>query len=102
MTINGGKRPGAGRKKGSKASHTLEAEQIKKLYIEQAREFALPILIALVKKARKGDVPAIKEFNDRVFGKAPQALTGAGGGDLKIVFDSIFQNAITPKTETNS
>lgn len=98
---HGGKRIGAGKKKGSKASHTLEAEAVKMLYIEKAKEFALPMLKALVKKGLKGDVPAIKEFNDRAFGKAPQAVTGPNGGALQLVFDSIF-NATTPKPETDS
>lgn len=88
---HGGARKGAGKKKGSKASHTLEAEAVKKLYIEKAKEYALPILEALVHKAMKGDVGAIKEFNDRAFGKAPQALTGADGEALKIIFDQTFK-----------
>lgn len=88
---HGGARPGAGKKKGSKASHTLEAEQVRKLYIEKAREFALPILKALVNKALTGDVQAIKEFNDRAYGKAPQAITGFDGEALRIVFDTPFK-----------
>lgn len=100
--MKGGKQPGAGRPKGAVAKSTLDALAVKSLYVEKAKEHALPILMALVKKALKGDVQAIREFNDRAFGKAPQALTGAGGGDLKIVFDSIFEHAITPKTETDS
>lgn len=31
---------------------------------------------AIFKKAATGDVPAIKEFNDRVLGKAPQPIVG--------------------------
>lgn len=81
---HGGKREGAGRKKGSKATHTLEAQAVKELYVEKAKEYALPILEALVEKALEGDVRAIKEFNDRAYGKAPQALTGAEGGQLVI------------------
>lgn len=98
-SIQNGKK--GGRKKGSKASHTLEAEAVKILYIEKAKEFALPMLNALVKKGLQGDVQAIKEFNDRVFGKAPQALTGPNGADLKIVFDSVF-NDTTRQTKTSN
>lgn len=84
MSTHGGKRKGAGRKKGSKASHTLEAQAVKQLYIEKAQEYALPILEALVAKALEGDVSAIREFNDRAFGKAPQAITGPEGKQLVI------------------
>lgn len=79
-----------GRPKGKLAKSTLEALEVKQLYVEKAREYALPILKALVKKAMKGDVPAIKEFNDRAYGKAPQAVTGSDGGALEIVFSEIF------------
>ena len=70
QSIQNGKR--GGRPKGRVAKSTLEANAIKTLYVDQAKLHALPILGALVKKAKKGDVMAIKEFNDRVFGKANQ------------------------------
>ena len=82
---HGGARPGAGKKKGHKSGHTLDALAVKQLYIERAREFAEPILQALVAKALTGDVPAIKEFNDRAYGKAPQAITGEAGKPLVVV-----------------
>jgi hypothetical protein len=93
--MRGGARPGAGKKKGSKAAHTLEAQAVKQLYVEKAKQYALPILEALVDKALKGDVGAIKEFNDRVFGKAPQAITGPDGAELKIIFDQVFNRGTT-------
>ncbi len=40
---------------------------------------------ALVDVAIGGDVPAIREINDRVDGKVPQALTGEGGGALEVI-----------------
>ena len=51
---NGGKRPGAGRKKGHKASHTIEAEKARAFVIGQVVERLLCIL-AFVNK-RFGDV----------------------------------------------
>ncbi len=101
MTTHGGARPNAGRRKGSKATHTLEAQAIKQLYVELAKEHADPIARKLIEKALEGDMAAIKEFNDRVLGKAPQAITGANGEALKIMFDSVF-NAPTSKTEEHS
>ena len=43
-------------------------------YKERLAE-ALPLISpALIKKAKQGDVQAIKEVNDRVMGKAPQTM----------------------------
>ncbi len=74
MAQQGGKREGAGRKKGSKASHTLQAAIAKQQLIEKYIENAKPINQALVDKALTGDIQAIKEIHDRVWGKAPQSV----------------------------
>lgn len=89
----GGARPGAGKPKGSKAAHTLEAQELKKALIKSYAENAKEINAALMNKAKSGDIPAIKEVLDRCFGKAPQALTGEDGGTLKIMFDTVFKDA---------
>jgi hypothetical protein len=39
---------------------------------------------ALLDKCEEGDIPALKEFGDRVEGKVPQAITGADGGAIEI------------------
>ncbi len=39
---------------------------------------------ALLKKAKTGDVPATKELFDRLWGKAPQAITGEDGGPIAL------------------
>lgn len=39
----------------------------------------------LVDKAIEGDIPAIKEINDRVDGKSPQSLVSDDDGPLTIV-----------------
>lgn len=39
---------------------------------------------ALLEKAATGDVQAIKEVADRLDGKAPQAITDAGGGPIVV------------------
>jgi hypothetical protein len=38
----------------------------------------------LIDKALLGDIQAIKELHDRVYNKAAQPLTGAGGGAILI------------------
>ena len=90
---HGGARKGAGKPKGKLASHTLEAQELKKALISSYVENSKDIHDALMAKAKTGDVPAIKEVFDRVYGKAPQAITGEDGGALKIAFDSIFKDA---------
>jgi len=84
MPKNGGKRPGAGRKKGSKAAHTIEAEIYRQYIIKRVIKEKAPIVAAMIKKAKKGDVMAFKELNDRALGKAMQPITGEGGGPVEV------------------
>ena len=86
----GGARPGAGRPKGTKSPVTLKVERAKQVLIDAYIENIKPINEALIKKAKEGDIQAIRELHDRVYGKAPQALTGPDGKDLMILFDPSF------------
>ena len=85
---HGGKRKGSGRKKGSKATHTVLAEQAKAELINAYIKNITPINEALIKKATSGDIQAIKEIHDRVWGKSPQAITGPEGKDLILQLSS--------------
>ena len=67
---HGGKRTGAGRPQGSKAAHTLEAEALRQYIIEETIKNKGPIVAALIKQASEGNIPAVKELLDRIFGKA--------------------------------
>lgn len=71
---NGGARVGAGRKKGQKAAHTLEAEAIRIDLIQKAIARKGKINDALLDKAETGDVPAIREVMDRTVGKVISAV----------------------------
>lgn len=62
-----------GRPKGSTANHTLMAQVARARLIEMYKEASEHINLALIKKALDGDILAIKELHDRVFGKAYQA-----------------------------
>lgn len=73
---NGGARFGAGRKKGSFAQHTIEAQEAKKMLIDMFRKRQEPIFKALLDKAEDGDVTAIKEVFDRAWGKVTQPISG--------------------------
>jgi hypothetical protein len=72
----GGARPGAGRKPG------LQAEAYRKTLIELIEKNRVGLAKALVDKGLSGDVPALKEINERALGKVAQPLTGAEGKDL--------------------
>ncbi len=73
---NGGKRPGAGRPKGTFASHTLEAQEFRKRLIERALPKWDAIIDSLITLALHGEIYAIRELNDRIMGKAAQPLAG--------------------------
>lgn len=62
----GGKRPGAGRKKGYAAR---TAEEARKVFAEVVSKEIEPIAKALVKQAKKGDIRATALLLDRAFGK---------------------------------
>lgn len=56
------------------------------------------VVLALISKARKGDVPAIREFLDSLYGKAAQPLTGEGGeGPVqhRVLFEAIESGSST-------
>lgn len=80
---HGGARKNAGKKKGTKASHTLQAEQAKAELIKAYIENIKPINQALIDEAKKGNIQAIKELHDRVYGKVALPITGAEGGPIK-------------------
>src|SRR4051812_39969201 len=71
---NGGRRTGAGRPKGSKAKHTIEGEAFRAALIAAVLKEKAPVIRALLDKAIGGDIPAIKEINDRVLGKSSESL----------------------------
>ena len=78
----GGKRSGSGKKKGSKASHTLQAQEFKKLLIQEVLKEQRPIIKALIKRAKSGDMFAMREVLDRVIGKVTDKLELEAGDNL--------------------
>lgn len=67
--MRGGYRKGAGRKQGFAAKN---AEEVRKILADMVMSEIRPIGEALIARAKKGEVPAIRELFDRAFGKAPQ------------------------------
>lgn len=71
----GGKRVGAGRKK---APHTITAEAARAKLIALAAQEIGPIALVLIKKAKEGDMAAIKELYSRVLGQPTQPVEMSG------------------------
>ncbi len=67
--MRGGQRQGAGRKKGSKASHTLEAQEARAYIIQQVGASLEVIIRGLIKKAASGDVRAAQSLFERAYGR---------------------------------
>ena len=59
---NGGKRPGAGRPKGHKASHTIEADKAREFVIGQVVERLQPIMQSKFALALGHDVMMVREL----------------------------------------
>ena len=73
--INGGARPGAGRKAGGKNRKTLEKEAAQMYLIRQVEENISELTSALLEKAKSKDVLALKEAFDRAWGKSREKMT---------------------------
>lgn len=86
MAGRGGYRAGAGR---PIAAHTLQAETAKAALIALYIKNAKPINLALIKKAKAGDIQAIRELHERVFRKVTQPLGGDKDNPLIIAMNRI-------------
>lgn len=71
----GGAQPGAGRPKGTAA---LNAEMFRAYLSERLMKEKGPIIDALIEKAKKADVAAVKELFDRAMGKAKELVEHSG------------------------
>jgi hypothetical protein len=89
----GGARPGAGR---PKAQHTIEAEAAKAALVEAFVKDKEKIFAALIKRAKAGDVPAIKELFERVWGKAVQPIGNDGDNAFRIEWLQQSQSSMRP------
>ncbi len=106
----GGKRPGAGRKKGSVNKTTAEIRALAQSYGESAL-FELARMAGLIpvqgakNGARDGAAEseqvrkdALKEILDRAYGKSPQAVTGDPDNPIEVRFSRIEMVVVDPKT----
>lgn len=93
MSEHGGKRPGSGRKIGSLAAHTLDAQTVRQYLIQEVIKAKKPIVMALINKGKKGDVSALREILDRVLGKVKEQVDLNANSQTQSLED--IQNKIT-------
>ncbi len=82
----GGKRAGSGRPKGAVSKFSQAFREVWN-ELEAGRKVSTKkLILKLYNKAEKGDVPAIREIMDRVFGKPSQEhhLGGLDGGPTRM------------------
>lgn len=84
----GGKRPGAGRKRGSKSKLTVAQRRTLTELARDHTEDAVKTLAAIMLNGRAtaaARVTAANSILDRGWGKAPQAITGPNGGPISTI-----------------
>ena len=89
---HGGAREGAGAPEGNQnsiKSNRYFAETIKRMVIQSNGEMLRTIAQALINKASEGDLGAIREFADRVDGKAMQENKMVGDDNSPMVLKII-------------
>jgi hypothetical protein len=91
-----------GRKFGSKATHTVKAEKTKAVLVELFDKRAVKIFNALLNECEKGNVQAIKEAFERVWGKVKDNTEHTGEITIKIDDTASNKYAITPQSKNNS
>ena len=82
MATLGGKRPGAGRKKGFKA---LERERALEYIAKRVSEDLEPIMDKAIDQAKKGDATTRKDLMDRAYGKPKESVEITG---IDFTFDA--------------
>lgn len=86
-----GSKPGerrGGRQKGTPNKATADIKALASVYSRDAVG-TLAAIMADAEKPPAARVMAAKELLDRAHGKAPQAITGADGGDLALTIKTI-------------
>lgn len=101
---NGGVRPGSGRKPGSLAKHTIQAQEAKKKLIEMYSLASEQITLVLIQKALAGDILAIRELHDRTYGKSyqPGDVDVTSGGKPIQLDDAQYKQAIAAAVKRSS
>ena len=80
----GGKRLGAGRPFGSKAQHTVEAEQSRAYVIKRIAEELEPIVNKHIELAKAGDIRGLEYLINQAAGKPKESVELLVEGTLKV------------------
>lgn len=81
MEHRGGKRIGAGRKKGTRNPATLEKERVLAAYRQQILAHAKELFEMQINLARQGNHAAIESMLNRTFGKPKESVEVSSGGE---------------------
>lgn len=104
---HGGARPNSGPDKGVKYAKTISREEQKEMLREMLRPHLATVVAALIEKASEKDIPAIKEYLERLMGKVTEEVDHTSGGrPLFLPSELLIKNNLacdTPQgTETDS
>jgi hypothetical protein len=77
----GGARKGAGRPKGVYNTSTLNAIAFREALFAAVAKEKEPIFQALIKEAKAGNIPAIKEILDRILGRSKEFMDLTSDGE---------------------
>ncbi|MHA1210820.1 MAG: hypothetical protein ACTSSH_00015 [Candidatus Heimdallarchaeota archaeon] len=89
----GGTKPGAGRPKGAISLETKRKQAFEKLFISEVNKNKKPIIEALMKKSKEGDVRALTDILNRIVGKPTEKL------DLTSKGEQILVNVVNYKND---
>ena len=85
-----GQRPGAGRKKGWRARHTIEKEKAREYIIDRVVAELEPLMNVLIRNAKKGSLHAAALLFERAFGKVPQPMEHSGTINISHVLQQLI------------
>lgn len=72
----------------------MERIEMKRVLVDVYRNNAHAITHALLERCLAGEVKAIQEFHNRVFGKSVQPIDAEVSQKLKIYFDPVFNEQV--------
>lgn len=89
-------KPGVSGNPGGRPSKRLLDEMYEELLLADNAEAAKAIALAMLKRARKGDVKSAQLINERTQGKPKQQteLSGPGGGALQVVIRNAVERPV--------
>ncbi len=94
---HGGLRQGSGMKRGQILTKTIAREDAREVLREQLRPYAHEIAQALARRALEGDMAAIREYNDRYYGKVTDRIDYTTNDESIIAMNYILPRELLEK-----